>query len=289
MAIDAERAACPEAEELAAYVERTLPYAARPAVEAHLLECPDCRHVVVETAAWIQSGAGQTTESKLRPHWLRIGAFAAAAALALLAIRLWWPPQRGETTSVELQELVAAVGTEATRPIDGRLTGGFPYAPPPSPARAGEPAGTGSPRVQVAIAAIERNARANPSPQREAALGVAYLVSGDLDASIAALERAAAQQTGNARLLSDLSAAYIQRGLRTGSRDDYEKARRAADQALMLDPRLPEAAFNLAAALEHMGDTQAAIAAWRKAGGADPASPWAAEAERRERALAAAP
>ena len=144
-------------------------------------------------------------------------------------------------------------------------------------------------RVQVAVAAIERNACANCRRSVRPRLGVAYSCERRSDASIAALERAAAQQTGNARLSSDLSAAYIQRGLRTGSRDDYEKARRAADQALMLDPRLAEAAFNLAAALEHMGDTQAAIAAWRKAGGADPASPWAAEGERRERALAASP
>ncbi len=289
MAIEAERAACPEAEELAAYVERTLPNAARPMVEAHLLECEDCRHVVVETAAWIHSSSRQKPALLFRTHWLRIGAFAAAAALVILAIRLSWLSQRGETTSGELQELVAAVGAEATRPIDGRLTGGFPYAPAPSPARAGEPVGTGSPRVQVSVAAIERNARANPSPQREAALGVAYLVSGDLDASIAALERAAAQLSGNARFWSDLAAAHIQRGLRTGSRDDYEKARRAADQALMLEPSLAEASFNLAAALEHMGKSQAAIAAWRTVAGLDPGSPWAAEAERRERALAAAP
>jgi tetratricopeptide (TPR) repeat protein len=289
MAIDAERAACPEAEELAAYVEHTLPVANRPVVEAHLLECADCRHVVVETAAWRQSSHRQTMASMFRTHWLRIGAFAAAAALVIFAIRVSWPPQRGVTTPVALQDLVAAVGADSTRPIDGRLTGGFPYAPPPSALRAVQPIETGSPRVQVAVAAIERDARANPSPQREAALGVAYLVSGDLDASIAALERAAAGQSGNARFWSDLSAAYIQRGLRTGGRDDYENARRAADRALMLEPGLREAAFNLAAALEHMGDTQAAVAAWRTVGRVDPASAWAAESERRARALATAP
>jgi tetratricopeptide (TPR) repeat protein len=285
MTTDAERVGCPEAEELAAYVERLLPPAARAAVERHLLECADCRHAVVETAALIGStGAQKSAASILQNRWVRAGGILAAAAAVVLAVGVGWQMEHGDS---DRRELVAAVSAEATRPIDGRLTGGFVYAPPPSPVRgAGQPSGTDAPRVQVVVAAIEREARATPSAEREATLGVAYLVTGDLDQSIAALQRATTQQPANPRFWSDLSAAYVERGLRAGSADDYRRAREAAERALMLDPQLVEAAFNLAASVERSGDTQAAISAWQRVGELDRGSPWAAEAERRARALA---
>jgi cytochrome c-type biogenesis protein CcmH/NrfG len=285
MTTDVERVGCPEAEDLAAYVDRRLPSAARASVERHLLECADCRHVVVETGALIRSTGAQTSVvSTLQNRWLRVGGIVAAAAAVIIAVRIGWQTDR---VGANRRELVAAVSAEATRPIDGRLTGGFAYGPPPSAVRsADQRAGTDAPRVQVVVAAIEREARTSPSPELESTLGVAYLLTGDLDKAIAALERATVLQPNNPRFWSDLSAAYIERGLRAGGSDDYRRAREAADRALSLDPDLVEARFNLAASIERIGDTQAAVTAWRRVGELDRDSPWAAEAERRARALA---
>ena len=51
MAVDSERSGCLDPEELASYLDGRLATDARDAVEAHLLECAECRAVVVEAAA----------------------------------------------------------------------------------------------------------------------------------------------------------------------------------------------------------------------------------------------
>ena len=49
--MDNERSGCPDHEELASYLDGRLTTEGRDAVEAHLLECAECRAVVVEAAA----------------------------------------------------------------------------------------------------------------------------------------------------------------------------------------------------------------------------------------------
>ena len=51
MSVDHERSGCPDQEELASYLDGRLATEGREAVEAHLLECADCRTVVVEAGA----------------------------------------------------------------------------------------------------------------------------------------------------------------------------------------------------------------------------------------------
>jgi tetratricopeptide (TPR) repeat protein len=282
MAIDPTRAGCPDAQELAAYAERLLPGAARAAVEQHLVECADCRDVLVATTGWLAASRDPVKTSMSVPWRLMAGV--AAAAVLVLGIRFWWLDGTGRQS--DLQALVAAVGSGSTRLVDGRLTGGFGYAPMPPIVRSkGDAATAVPPSVRALVAAIEREALAAPSSLRDAVLGVAYLVGGDVEASIVTLERASAGRLDDARIWSDLAAAYLERG----ASGDFEKARDAADRALALESTLAEAAFNRAAALEGLGDREAAIAGWRRAAGFESGSPWAAEAERRASALATGP
>jgi len=51
MAVDSERSGCLDPEELASYLDGRLATEGRDAVEAHLLECAECRAVVVEAGA----------------------------------------------------------------------------------------------------------------------------------------------------------------------------------------------------------------------------------------------
>ena len=51
MAVDNERSGCPDSTELARYLDGELSTDARDAVEAHLLECNECRTVVADAGA----------------------------------------------------------------------------------------------------------------------------------------------------------------------------------------------------------------------------------------------
>src|SRR5262249_54521758 len=110
----------------------------------------------------------------------------------------------------ELEELIAALANEQTRSIEGQLSGGFKYAPLESRHR-GTDGDLSSPDVRIAAARIEKQARATDTRQNRAALGIAYLVLGQLDESIELLESCAHDEPSNPSLLNDLSAAYLAR------------------------------------------------------------------------------
>ena len=215
----------PEAEDLAAFVEGVLPADERNDLELHLLKCADCRDVVAETAAIV---AGNGTALGIRAgrrnlvpfRWSRRAgvatSLAAAAALAGLMVGgVWIASHTGGTgRRLELQELVAAVAKEPVRPVTGRLTGGFRYAPPP-PTRSTSPREI-SPDVRIAAAKLERLAYDHATPINQGALGVAYLAIGDLSKAVRELERASAEAPENAGIQNDLSAAYLASSCRYG-------------------------------------------------------------------------
>jgi tetratricopeptide (TPR) repeat protein len=280
---------------LAEYADGVLAPEARAEIERHLADCADCRHVVAETMAFAEAeaigGAGSAPASVARVvpfrsrRWVRgVTAGLAAAALLVVAVRVLRPQwsdrffgTRGDRP--ELQELVAALANEPTRPVEGRLTGGFKYAPPPSPTR-----GPGdrevSPDVRIAAAKIESRA-AGRSLNDETALGIAYLSVGEYDKAVAVLEQVAQSQPMNARASNDLAVAYIARGRRNAAKDDIELAVETADRAIALDRGLVEAYFNKALALEISG--RPASAAWDDYLARDTTSAWAAEAQRKRR------
>ena len=287
MALDDARH--PDAERLAEYAEGGLDVAARAEVERHLAECAECRSVVMETLAFLESSeaAEATTPAVIpfrpRKPWIAVAAGLAAAAAIVFAVRLdWLSGGRGDRP--ELQELIAAVAQEPTRPVEGRLSGGFKYGPPPSPTR-GAGGREASPDVRIAAAKIEKLARQEDTPDHEAAVGAAALTLGDFDKAVQSLESAAQRSVADAHVQNDLSAAYLARARWLGRADDIPRALAAAGRSIGLDARLTEAYFNRALALEELHLDAEAVRAFEAFRRLDPASPWAAEAQRHEERL----
>ena len=188
----------------------------------------------------------------------------------------WRGPRSGRS---ELQAVVTAFAQEPTRPVEGRLTGGFPYALPPARLTRGAP---NRPRLSDATErTIEQLATRYREDQSAEALGatcVAALVTGDTDRAIVSLE-AATRKSDVAPLHSDLASAYLARFSRGGQTDDLVRALGAADRSLVLNPALLEARFNRALILERLARPEAHDA-WQEDIRRDPSGPWSDEARR---------
>lgn len=268
---------CPDTEQLSEYAEARLPSEQRETVEQHLVDCAYCREALSETTAFLtaeRQGSPvvmrpvQTMarrEGRRRRGWPIVVAVAGAAAALFVFVRIapmeWtWNPGRSDRP--ELKELVAAVANEPTRPVEGRVTGGFKYAPPPSQTR-GPGETERSPEIRIAAARIEKAEAERTSSRAKDALGVAALILGMNERAIAALEDATAQEPDRADWQSDLAAAYLA-SFRTGRKPEHlPKALNAAETAVRLNPQLVEARFNRALALELSGSRAAALAAWQ--------------------------
>jgi anti-sigma factor RsiW len=346
---------CPDAEQLAEYADGLLDAAARARIEAHLVTCPDCRAVLVETMAFLgaeaaplsdpaaaarpadaapsvgtarpaQNAIGAAPEPTGGPvtptpraadvdasatpspstgaparvvpfrtrSWVTgVGGVLAAAAALVLIVRITAPASLPSWLGGRppFEELVLALDTQRVRPVEGRLMGGFAYKPAPSPTRGGGGADklgrAWSPTVNVATANIEKFAEGNTSAGARAALGVALIVDGELDAAIAVLEQAAKDSPEEPAIHTNLSAAYLARARWWNHPEDWPKALDAADRAIALDANAPEPYFNRALALEGLEQTERAAQAWADYAARDRHSDWTREAEERRKALSA--
>jgi len=165
--------------------------------------------------------------------------------------------------------LVRAAGT--LRVVEGRLTGGFghgDYLPSASPAS----------ESTEALWALQKG-RAASSPEALADRGLLELFSRDWDEAIANLEEASARDSQNARIATDLAAAYLERADRMGRPLDTFLALVAAERAIAADPLLPEAYFNQALAFERLGLRARARAAWVRYLARETEPGWRAEGE----------
>jgi predicted anti-sigma-YlaC factor YlaD len=285
------------AEELAQYVDGVLTMEAREHIEEHLSRCEACRMVVAETSAFLVEQTDvapilDAPEGRVipfrRPWTGPIFAALATAAAALLVVQVvhptWLPWNREVRVSASLAPLVDAFGAEPTRAVQGRLTGGFKYAPAP-PITRGPGSHEWRPETAAAIASAALSATV-PDRERRVAAGVASLVGGKLDEAITTLGNSAREDPLNATLHSDLSAAYLERARFGTHADDWASAVRAADEALAITPGLHEALFNKALALEGMNDRDRAREAWEEYRRRDPSGPWSDEAAQHAAALA---
>jgi CHAT domain-containing protein len=186
-------------------------------------------------------------------------------------------PQERAQVSPERMAIFASVAGSA-RPIQARLVGAS-YSSFKNP----DPAATD----RVVIPARLREASDKGSPEALADLGVALLLKGKLNDSIAALERAVALDRADARSESDLAAAYLALAPQVGF-DDAVKALAHAMRSIHLDPSLPEGQFNHALALERLSLLRDARLAWRRYLETDSSSPWAMEAQSHARRIARA-
>ena len=280
--------ACPEVWRLAEYVDGVLDDAERREIQAHLVRCVACRDTVADTQI-ILKGSGRTlsaaSPAAFRPRrrtyvWAGSLAAAAAVALAVYVARpdLIFGPRIDRP---ELAGLIAAMAKESDRVVDGRLAGGFSYARAPSVDRGprGRPL---SPDVRIAAAEVEKALLANDAAENQAAAGVAHLIQGDLDGAIDELESAVQRRPTDARFQSDLSAAYLERARSPNRADDWSRALSAAERALEIAPRMPEASFNRALALDGLRRDPAAADAWAAFRKLAESPAWQSEAADRE-------
>jgi CHAT domain-containing protein/tetratricopeptide (TPR) repeat protein len=291
-------AECPRPEAIAALLDGGLARGEAHRLRAHVADCPDCLEMMTESmhfmsqsvslaeARVVDSQRFTWSVSKTLP-WLT-----AAAALLLGVSMAVILRSRGAD---DIQVLVAALGQR--RVVEARVTGGFPYAPWPSPQRGPRVLDRANPddwKVFEAASKIREGALRSPSSASEArALGAAHLVLGNIESAVQALEDASRRFPRDARILSDLSAARIARADLAGAADDLVRAIDAAKHALELDPRLVEASFNLALALEKQwaragevaADPGPAIEAWEDYLRRETDPGWAAEAREHLAAL----
>jgi hypothetical protein len=275
--------ACPDLESIAAYLDGRVTDPERARITEHLSSCEECYSLFTESAQTVvdvvpsrETVLGRVSEWMSGPRlaWSTAGAALATAAVVwLVAGTRFSPMPQGS----ELQALVAAVGTD--RPVEARLSGGFAYGQMRGAVRGGSPSGRPvSPDVRIAAARSEKALAVRRTAETLHAFGLATLVTGELGRAVPLLEQAIERAPPDARVLSDLSAAYLARAARDNRHQDLERALAAADRALKVDPEFAEALFNRALALERLSLADEARAAWYDYLRVDDRSGWADEA-----------
>jgi tetratricopeptide (TPR) repeat protein len=274
---------CPSLETIGAFVDGRFKDREREVVAEHLASCEACYFVFAESAR-LRAAAQPVVIRTFTPRriaWAAASTLAAAASI-VFAVNLFFSGARAEEAALE--ELVAAVGTART--FDARLTGGFAYAPVRLVRSGGGDAPSLSPDARIVVAQIEKEFASESGSRIH---GVAALVAGDADRAVQTLEQATRERTTDARLLSDLAAAYLVRGERTKNPEDNSRALATANRALEIDRLLPEALFNRALALERLQMNADARKAWEAFVSIDDRSGWGDEARARLRILSNQP
>jgi tetratricopeptide (TPR) repeat protein len=272
---------CPSLETIGAFVDGRFKDREREVIADHLASCETCYFVFSEAARARVAAQPQAEVVQFRPRRMtwRIAAGLAAAASLVLAVNVW----RSSGPNAEaraLNGLVNAVGTART--IEPRMTGGFPYAPVRGPVRGASNVEL-PPDTRIAIAEIEKSFAARP------VAATAAMVSGDARRAALLLEAMAHRLPNDAKVLSDLSAAYLALAETNNSKEDASRALAAANRALEVNRLLPEAMFNRALALQMLGTVDDARTAWQSYLTIDDRSGWADEARARLRQLSTPP
>jgi hypothetical protein len=199
----------------------------------------------------------------------------AAAALLILASGLLIVQRHAADP---LRRLIA-LAPRSARAVEPRLTGGFAWAPYRGPMRE-EPSATDPAQLRLAGAAGEAVARAGSDPASGAqhSAGIALLLIEKPGEAATRLRAATERAPDDARGWSDYAAALDDEAIRAQRPSLHAEALPAADHALRIDASLPEALFNRALILEHLGLTAESGKSWEQYLRIDPSSPWAAEA-----------
>jgi CHAT domain-containing protein len=279
--VERESSACPAPEVLAAFAEGKLAGAELEMTAEHLRECRDCRRTVAEVVRL--EPLSRELRTPKRPSRVSLW-FAAAAALAGIAYASLWAV-RSQRATAPMRALVAASPLDG-RYLEPRVSGGFAWAPLRTATRGSEAPPPSHMKLVGTAGQVIEQTETDQSPRARHAAAVARLLTGSAGQAATELSRLT-KFTSEAVVWSDLAAARYSEAVQ----GDDEKPRlaqalAAADAALRLDPALPEALFNRALILEHLGLRDAARVAWQRYLAADSGSPWAREAERHLRGLA---
>jgi len=209
-----------------------------------------------------------------RPGLRLAASLAVAATLVLVLVRFARFEGHSTPTAPLVADLAEAMASD--RFVEPRLTGGFHHGRLVVLRSGDTPRGLDAypPAVLSAVARIRERAGHDPSARALGALGITYLVSGDVAAAVKAFESATKQAPDDARLLSDLSAAYLVRASRLDEPADLPRALDAAEKSIELERAPEEAWFNRALALESLHLVDAARKAWEDYLERDATSGW---------------
>jgi tetratricopeptide (TPR) repeat protein len=282
MTVAGETHRCPPNEVLAAFVDGRLPRMKVVALTEHLSSCAECRFIV-ESASELQAEEqAESIEPQGRRSWRWV------AVAAVVGVGLLLTPQMHERWQTHQRDAVMGDLAEvrlAKRLIEPRLTHGVDSGEwhqdrglpngddekPPDQERA---------RSQAYLVLDET--KNDHSAAGEHARGIAWLVLRNADEAIAALSKATEKQPKDAQIWSDLAAAYL---LKRQNKEAID----AANRAIALDPKLNEARFNKALAINDPQKPAKAIAEWTDYLKHDPYGEWALEARHKRRDLKESP
>jgi CHAT domain-containing protein/tetratricopeptide (TPR) repeat protein len=195
---------------------------------------------------------------------------AGASALVLLVI-----PQ-------SVLHSIGFTSKAAGRLVEARVSGGFDRAPFIT-SRPADPANSGV--FASVFGTTIGNVRGTEAPADRHSQAVAQLLAGHARAALPVL-RLEAENSNRPEAWSDLAAALHETAMRDQVPELLAESLTASDRALALRPQFPEALFNRAVVIEHLGLREDAREAWERYLTADSTSDWAAEARTRRDALA---
>lgn len=271
---------CPNAEDIAAFLDGTLSTAAIDDLLAHSGQCASCYSVLSETARFRIDHAPSLSKTRRFPASALLG----LAALFILGIGLWTlgPASRWrerQQTEATLARLRALLGTN--RPSEARLSVDLPYGPVRPTYRSGTDPNDPLSRDLLLLVLESDNALGDRrSTERLRVSALLNLVAARHDRAIALYEEARDLDPRSATSHSDLGAALLTRGLSSG-RKDLSSALAELETASRLSPSEVAPLFNRAIALEALGEAARARSAWLQFLAREPEGPWAAEARRR--------
>ncbi|HVR39892.1 MAG TPA: zf-HC2 domain-containing protein, partial [Thermoanaerobaculia bacterium] len=266
---DRGTANCPSVETLAAFADGRLEPRQRAEVVAHLDGCDEC---MTQVALAMDVREPEKAAVRTRP---RIMAAAAAIIVLVAGAWIWTAVARKRTSSIA--QLVALT-PRSERLAEPRLSGGFAWAAYRGAARTTSDINDPE-RMKLAGAAGEiiQRAQRDRSADAQQAAGIAMVLVQQPLAATPYLE-AAARAGNEAKAWSDLAAARYAAAAELQRASLYPEALAAADRALRIDTRLPEALFNRALIVERMRLLAEARQAWMKYLEVDASSEWAREA-----------
>ena len=223
-----------------------------------------------------------------------VGAVVSVLAVTVIGGLVWRSMSRNSDLEDGLVALNKAYATE--RPVEARISNlqHAPFISPRGKNRTAVVNETEQRRAQRLLSDADDERKDAASAQ---AMGQLYLTQKETDKAIEYLERARQADPNNARIYSDLGAAYLEKGKPyadsdnpNASQDDkgiqsFGRSVENLKRALELDPNLLEALFNLALVHEYQGLDNDAISDWRAYLQKDSSSPWAVDAQEKLRDL----
>jgi len=127
---------------------------------------------------------------------------------------------------------------------------------------------------------IQKDLAKSETPEGLADAAVLDLLNEKWDRAISRLDQALILAPGDSRILTDASAAYLERGIRSDRPLDLLEALRHAMAAQERAPKSSEALFNLGLALHHLHLRRQEAKVWQRYVDLEPRTGWAGEARR---------